>query len=185
MDEIYIEKVLKGDNESFRYFVQTYKNFAFSLAYSMLKDTFQSEEVVQESFVKVYKNLKNFRKESKFQTWLGRIVINESLKCINTKVYEDVSIDDIAESEFFKVSDAMYSLLDVEKKFYISEVFKRIRPEESLSLDLFYLKNISIEEIQQMTGWSASKVKMLLLRGRRSFYIQLKKILKTETKEII
>jgi DNA-directed RNA polymerase specialized sigma24 family protein len=64
-------------------------------------------------------------------------------------------------------------------------VFDLLQPNESIVLELFYLKEKSIKEIVDLTSWSESKIKMLLLRGRKSFYSKLNKMLKTEIKYIL
>jgi len=84
-DDFYITKVLAGDTEAFRYFVSAYKDIAFSVAFSVVKDEFTAADAVQESFIKAFENLKSFRGDSKFSTWFIRIVINESFKTIQKK----------------------------------------------------------------------------------------------------
>lgn len=185
MDDLYIKKVLSGDYNSFGYFVKTYKRYAFSISYAILKDKNLTEEVVQDSFVKAFRQLKTFRQESKFQTWLGRIVINESLRASKARGIEYVVYDEIPSEAVEVLNDSIESLTQEEQKNYITTVFEYLSTNEALALELFYLQENSIDEITKLTGWSESKIKMLLLRGRRSFYSQLKKILKTEVKEII
>jgi RNA polymerase sigma-70 factor (ECF subfamily) len=104
MDDLYLEKILKGDYNSFQYFIKTYKRFAFSLSYAILKDKHLTEDVVQDSFVKAFKGLKSFKRNSKFQTWLGRIIINESLRNAKIKATEYVMYDEtlIAEGLILK-----------------------------------------------------------------------------------
>jgi len=185
MDDFYINKVLSGDYNSYNYFVKTYKRFAFSISYAILKDKKLTEEVVQDSFVKAFEQLKSFNKEAKFQTWFGRIVINESLRIAKTKVIEYVVYDEIPTKDIRIINDSIKLINEQEQKYYISAVFKLLSPKEAIALELFYLKECSIKEIIDLTGWSESKIKMLLLRGRKSFYSHLKKILKTELMEII
>lgn len=185
MDDFYIEKVLKGDYDSFQYFVKTYKRFAFSLSYSILKDKSLTEDVVQDSFVKAFKGLKSFKRNATFQTWFGKIVINESLRKARLKVTETIMYDEISDYEIDVINNAVNSLIIEEQKFYISVVFEQLPVNESLALELYYLKENSILEITEITGWSFSKTKMLMLRGRKNFYNLLKKILKSEAKEII
>jgi RNA polymerase sigma factor (sigma-70 family) len=185
MDDFYIEKILKGDHNSFRYFIKTYNRFAFSLSYSILKDKHLTEDAVQDSFVKAFNGLKSFKRNSTFQTWLGKIVINESLRKAKSRASEYIMCDEISDHEIEVVNDSINSLIIEEQKFYISAVFEQLSTNESLALDLFYLKDNTIEDITEITGWSVSKTKMLLLRGRKNFYSQLKKILRTEIKEII
>ena len=184
MDSIYIKKVLSGNIDAFKYFVETYKDFAFSLAYSILKNNYLAEESVQESFIKTYDKLNTFRHNSKFKTWFGRIVINESLRKIKKK-HSIENFENTSEIEISDVEDSMNKLLNNERKFYIDKVFENLNHEESLVLELYYLKEFSIKEICTMTDWSSSKVKMLNLRGRQNFYAKLKDILKSEMKKVI
>ncbi len=183
MDSIYIRKVLSGDTEAFRYFVNTYKDFAFSLSYSILKNNYFAEEAVQEAFIKSFEKLASFRKDASFKTWFGRIVINESLRKVNKK--NVLSVNDISEDIIKVVDDTVETLNKNEQKVLISEIFDLLQPNESIVLDLFYLKENTIKEIKEMTSWSESKIKMLLLRSRKSFYSKLSKILRNEMEDIL
>lgn len=185
MDNLYIKKVLSGDHNSFSYFVKTYKRFAFSISYAILKDKNLTEEVVQDSFVKAFRQLRTFKQESKFQTWFGRIVINESLRAVKTRSIDYTVYEEIPGETIEILNGSIETLTQEEQKYYISTVFECLTTNEALALELFYLQENSIDEITKLTGWTESKIKMLLLRGRRSFYSHLKKILKTEVKEII
>lgn len=185
MDEKYIQKVLAGDVDSFRYFVSNYKGFAFSIALAIVKDEYLAEEVVQESFIKVFKGLKSFKGKSKFKTWLCRIVINESLKKSISQKSHNTETNEIPEKEIPIGDESFNELLLDEQRHYINTVLKLLPPEESLSLELYYLQEQSIEEIIAATGWSVSKTKMLLHRGRKSFYLKLERLLKAETKNIL
>lgn len=75
-DEVQLARVRAGDREAYRYFVEKYQERAFSIAYSMVRDAHDAEDVVQESFVKAYLSLPEFRSESGFYTWFYRIVYN-------------------------------------------------------------------------------------------------------------
>lgn len=185
MDEVYIEKVIKGDTNAFQYFVKTYKDFAFSLSYSILKNESLTEDVVQEAFIKAFKGLKSFKGNARFQTWFGKIVINESLRNLKSNTSQTVFLDEISAGDIEAVKGAVNLLKEEEQKYYITTVLEDISPNESLALELFYLKENPIEEIRQMTGWSLSKTKMLLSRGRKSFYGKLKNILQSEIRDIL
>ncbi len=184
MDSIYIKKVQSGNIDAFKYFVETYKDFAFSLAYSILKNNYLAEESVQESFIKTYDKLDTFKYNAKFKTWFGRIVINESLRKVS-KNKSNEKFNNISEIEISDIEDAMNKLLTEERRFYIEKVFENLNHEESLVLELYYLKEFSIKEICTMTNWSSSKVKMLNLRGRQNFYAKLCSILKSEIRKVI
>ncbi|UCG28276.1 MAG: sigma-70 family RNA polymerase sigma factor [Bacteroidales bacterium] len=80
MDELYIDKVLNGDIDAFRYFVQQYKDMAFTIAVSILKQEFDAKDAVQDAYITAFRKLRSFKGKSKFSTWFYRIVINGSLK---------------------------------------------------------------------------------------------------------
>ena len=185
MDSIYIKKVLSGDTDAFRYFVNNYKDFAFALSYSIVKDKYLAEECIQESFIKSFEKLADFRQDSKFQTWLGRIVINESLGRIKNSKRDFLCVDEISDDDIQCVENTLQFIVNKEQKFYISSVFELLPPKESLVLDLFHIQEYSIKEVAEITGWSISKIKMLLVRGRKKFYKELKDVLKVNVKEIL
>ena len=179
VEELYIKKVLNGDTEAFLYFVTTYKDLAFSVAVSVVKNEFTAADIVQESFVKAFENLKSFKGKSKFSTWFFRIVINESFKSVQKKKikYTDslIELEDIQKDE----------LKDADQKFFVNEVLKIMSPNESLVLRLFYLNENSIKEICEMTGWDESKVKVSLHRARKTMEERLRKLLKKEVGSLL
>lgn len=186
MDEVYIDRVLKGDYNAFQYFVKTYQTYVYSISFAILKDAHLAEDAVQDAYINAFKGLNKFRRDAEFKTWLGKIVINESLKKVDKrKIETDFILDD---SVYASANEIEYMLLPLERaeqKYYITLVFEQLKANESLVLELFYLKEHSIAEINKLTGWSNSKIKMLLLRGREQFYRKLKMILKSELREII
>ena len=101
-DRYYISKVLEGDMQAFSYLVDKYKDMVFTLAFRILKNRENAEEVAQDSFVKVYQNLKKFKSKSKFSTWLYRIVYNTAISRVRVKQNPTMSIDD---QKFFEIED--------------------------------------------------------------------------------
>lgn len=179
LDKLYIKKVLNGDTEAFRYFVTQYKDLAFSVAVSVVKNEFTAADVVQEAFARAFENLKSFKGKSKFSTWFIRIVINESYKIVqrNKVKYSDelLELEEISKDK----------LLEADQKFYVNEVLKIMSPNESLVLRLFYLNENNINEICEMTGWNESKVKVTLHRARKTMEQKMKLLLKTEVESLI
>ncbi len=79
-DQFYIQKVIEGDTESFRFIVEKYQDKAFSVAFSVLRNQLFTEDVVQEAFIKAYKKIDTYRGDAAFSTWLMRIVVNSTLR---------------------------------------------------------------------------------------------------------
>lgn len=186
MDEQYIQKVLEGDVNSFRYFVSTYKDLAFSISVSIVKSELTAQEAVQDAFVKAFENLEKFKGNSKFSTWFYRIVVNESLRKIKQKRLNSVEISE-AEHEIpvNENHDSFKALHEVEQKEIINEVLAAMSQTESLLLRLFYLEENKIDDICEITGLNASNVKVILHRARKRFYVLLEKSLKNEIRTIL
>jgi RNA polymerase sigma-70 factor (ECF subfamily) len=186
MESIFIQKVLAGQTDAFHYFVNKYKTYAFALARSILKNDHLAEEAAQEAFIKAFEKLSSFKQASSFQTWFGRIVINESFRTAQKNNHQNhLCMEEIPENQIATIEETVRAIVEKEQKHYISEAFKQLPPQESLALELFYIKEHSIREIKALTGWSISKVKMLLVRGRKNFYARLNVMLQTEKKEIL
>lgn len=174
MDQYYIKKVLDGDADSFRFIINTYKDMAFSMAMSVVKDDLIAREVLQTSFVQAYINLSSFKNKSKFSTWLYRIVINEAFK-VKKKEGRDFIIFGNQSVLTTSESDDMAKKIDEdEQKYYINEAMKILSSKESLILRLFYLEDNSLDDISDITGWTNSNIKVILHRAR----INMKQILK-------
>ncbi len=182
MDELYLEKVKNGEVNAFSYFVRTYKEGAFGMAFSVLKNTLDAEDAVQEAFIKVYKNLASFKMQSKFSTWLYKIVINEAYKKLRTD--KKLKYMELTDKEAVNIEVHSASIESEELKHYVSLCVEALPADFSLVLDLFYLKEYSITEICEITSWSLSKVKVSLHRARNQFYAEMNKILKNDIKTL-
>lgn len=75
----------------------------------------------------------------------------------------------------FEDESALLSLQEEEQVYYINEVLKKLSPDESLVLRLFYLQEENIKEVCEITGWSESKVKVTLFRARKNMHSILMK----------
>lgn len=178
-------RVRNGDMDAFRTLVDLYKDKSFSLAVSIIKDETLAEDMLQEVFIKVHKNIKGFKFKSKFSTWLYRIVVNT---CYNElrKQRDTVPIE---QNEYaFKEENSInqHQILTVEdQKKYILEAMTRLRPDEALVLRLFYLCEMSLKEVEAISGFSASKVRVDLHRGRKNMEQQLKNLLGQEIHSLL
>lgn len=166
MDDKFIQDVLDGDTNAFRFLIRRHKDIAYTMAMSVVKDEFIAQEVLQTAFVNAFVKLSSFKGNSKFSTWLYRIVINEAFKAIKKQKSEMLAFSasqtvTTSETECFS-----FNINAEEQKFYINEALLKLSPKESLVLRLFYLEENSIEEISEITGWTISNIKVLLHRAR-------------------
>lgn len=166
MDEYYIQEVLSGKTEAFKFIIRNHQDMAFSVAFSVVRNEHLAKEVLQSAFVIAYIKLSTFKGKSKFGTWLYRIIVNESFKALNKKSSKFVYQENIKENIIPPVDNFSSEISLDEQKFFINEALKKLPPNECLALRLFYLNENSIEEIGDITGWSASNIKVTLHRAR-------------------
>jgi RNA polymerase sigma factor (sigma-70 family) len=172
MDPGLVKKAVAGDPEALSILIDKYKNNAYNLSISIVKNKESAKDIVQDSFLKVLENIARFKNESKFSTWLYRIVYNESLKYIQKT--NRVSVIDI---ESVRIENYYDEISAAEDKCLDSDLYQAI---ESLDendrniLLLFYLAEKSVKEINTITGLSISNIKVILHRTRKKLFESLK-----------
>ena len=176
MDDLFISKVCDGDHHAFRYFVSKYKDMAYSIALSIIKEEFVAQEIVQDAFIKAFKNLSSFSHKSTFSTWFYRIIVNEALGRKKREKREPVIYTEkIAEDA---IDNEQLNLLNEEEQMQqVNEALLLLNANESLVLRLFYLQGESIKEVSEITGWSESNTKVLLHRARKNMYAIMKQLI--------
>jgi len=177
----YIQQVMDGDAGAFSYLVARYKDLTFAIAIRILENQQDAEEAVQDAFVQAFRKIRSFRSESRFSTWLYRIVVNQSLTKARKKKrvlpYEDM---ELAEGRFEEIESCYKGLSGQDQTNYINLALERLAPEDRILLTLYYLEEQSLAEIAEITGISKENVKMKLHRARGKMYTVLSKLLGTE-----
>jgi RNA polymerase sigma factor (sigma-70 family) len=89
-----IEGTLSGDHKCFKKLYGLYARAMYNTAFRIVNDKAEAEDILQESFISAYHNLRSFRFESTFGAWLKRIVVNKSLTVLQKRKIEFDSLDD-------------------------------------------------------------------------------------------
>jgi RNA polymerase sigma-70 factor, ECF subfamily len=168
-DQELIDSIKNGNHSDYSVLVDRYKNKAFSMLKRMLRNEFDAEEILQDSFLKAFRSLETFKAEAKFSTWFYRIVYNSALTKLSSKrrkiEQEMSSIEDHHDLE------ANFDSINVEQN-NISELINdmiNLLPEKySTIITLFYLNELTCEEIAETMNITLSNVKVLLYRSRNA-----------------
>lgn len=165
-----IESIKKGDTLAFRLIVEKYKDVSFSLACSIIRDEHYAEDALQESFIKVYKNISKFRYSSNFSTWLYRIVVNTCVSIAQKQKRKNFSlpIDSISDIVICQDKTSIDKLIASERTQFINKAIDTLKTNEALLLRLYYLSELELSEIIAVTGFSESKIKVTLFRAREN-----------------
>jgi len=184
-DKFYIQKVIEGDTESFKYLIERYQEKAFSVAFSILHNQIQCEDAVQEAFIKAYRKLATFRGDAAFSTWLMRIVVNECIKVLRHKKNEIEGQKHIDTFNEKTTEDSLFLLKNIEQRKYIDLTLKQMPQREAMVLQLYYLNELSLKEMEELMELKADHIKVLVHRARRRFYAILEDELKHELASLI
>ena len=181
-DKYYIEKVLHGDQKAFAFLVNQYKDVSFTLAKRLVKNDMDAEEVLQDSFIKVYTSLSSFKHEAKFSSWLYRIVYNTGISFIRKKNYDISSFEDsnIDPSDLSEFNHGFVNLSKKEQSYFIKNAIEKLKPDDSFILTLYYYEDKNTIEIAKITGLSESNIRIKMHRARKSLQKKLEEVLNKE-----
>ena len=169
MDPEIIQKAILGDSEALTILIDRYKDIAYNIALSIIKNHEDAKDVTQDCFLKVLENISKFRNESKFSTWLYMIVYNHSIQFIQKS--RSTNFINIETARKLNYSGGLVIKEEKYKKLYDS--IDQLEDNEKNIILLFYLAERSVKEIGLITGLSNSNVKVILHRARKKLYTKL------------
>ena len=161
-----INKILSGDNDAFSEIVTRYKNLVYSVILRMINDYEEANDISQEVFIKVYKNLAKYQPEYKFSTWIMRITTNHVIDYLRKRKQETVNIEDV-DYELSSSSNPEREYLEKEQSEIFAKAIGKLPEMYRLPIVLYHIKRFSYQEIADMLNIPLSKVKNRIFRGRR------------------
>lgn len=174
--ELALVKAAKsGDNRAFEALVRAYEYRIFKVANYIAQNREDAEDIVQDSFLKAYQNLGQFREEAKFYTWLVRIVVNDALmKLRRRRMMKMISIDAEPEREEAAMpieivdlrANPEQSLRQQQLQKHLTRAVRELRPLFRVVFVLRDVQGLSILETAEALNISVPLVKTRLLRAR-------------------
>jgi len=171
-----IKRCRNGDRKAFADLVDRYKVIVFNLVDRMVFDRAIVEDLAQEVFIRVYQGLTGFRGESRLSTWIYRIAYNVCAAELDRARHrvDFVSIDEGEDEERPRLDlrdagqdpEAMFSRIDF--RWTIQRLLDRLPPRYKAILTLFYLEEMSYEEIGEIMTLPMGTVKTHLHRAKQA-----------------
>jgi RNA polymerase sigma factor (sigma-70 family) len=181
-ENILIEAIKNGNTRAYAQLVDKYKDMVYTLAVRMLKNREEAEEVAQDTFIKVFKSLENFKGDSKFSTWIYRVAYNTCLDRIkkNKKHLNNIAIDEFTFNKLDTIDNALDNIIKEEKSTLIRNCINKLPEDSSALLTLFYFEELSLEEISKIINIEANTVKVKLFRARKKLATILEQYLQPQ-----
>lgn len=174
-DRQIIQEIRNGQPRRFAVLVDRHKERALTLAVRIIGNKEEAEELVQDSFVRAFRSLNDFRGDSRFGTWLYRIVYNLCMTKVTRRREEENYIAEGADDDLLadvaspeEETDSLRRLQEEELHRLIGHAIERLPEKQRTVVTLFYVQEMSYEEIAQVTGQPMGSVKTHLFRGREA-----------------
>src|SRR3954470_20556057 len=172
-----LARARQGDSEAFRTLVERHSRRAFQLAYRMTGNEQDAEDVVQESFIRAYRQLGRFEARAHFATWLHRIVANCSVDLIRSRRnrHDHASTDDLGPADQPEAENAnperLAASAQIERK--VSAAMSALSPLERAAFTLRHYEGRSIAEIGKTLGLGTSATKHSVFRAVKKLRMAL------------
>ncbi|MBV8476970.1 MAG: sigma-70 family RNA polymerase sigma factor [Acidobacteria bacterium] len=174
-EEILIRRVREGEHELFYELVRPYERRIYAAALAILRNPSDAEDAAQDAVLKAFKNLRQFRAEARFSTWLIQITVNEAR--MRRRKDQTAMVDPIVESQDREGNYTPRDFADwreipsetLERKEIREALARAVASLGEIYRDVFVLRDIehlSIEETAKALGISTANVKTRLLRAR-------------------
>ena len=174
-DHDIVNAVLGNQPGAFARLLGRYQRMVWHIIVRMVHQADDADELAQETFLQVYRNLPQFRFESALSTWIGQVAFSVARRFLAKKRLPIEPADDETDPLDSVAADA-----DLEEGFADAELFQHVAtamaglsPMQRTILTLFHLDEVPIEEIAQITGSPIGTVKSHLFRARARLRAEL------------
>lgn len=180
---------ISGDIKSFEALIKGYQKMAYNVAYRIMGNEEDAKDMTQEAFIKVYRNIKGFRMDSSFSTWMYRIVMNTCKDELRKKKMKVISIDQPITTDDGQMQmeledhglkpDEIVESRETQKE--VHEALQEIKETNRVVVVLRDIKGFSYAEISEIIDVPVGTIKSRINRGRQ----ELKTILMNKRKQSI
>ncbi len=176
--EALVKQALAGEEEAFSALVRKYQDYAYGVAVGMLSDFELARDVVQESFLSAYRDLRKLRDPSRFGGWLRGIVRNMSRRAIRelARVRELAEEMRRTQGPFDPAPSPDKASEEAERRGIVRRALERLNDSQRETVGLYYVDGLSYDEIAGFLGVTETAVQGRLQRARARLRKDLKMV---------
>lgn len=172
LDRELLQKIREGDKEAFQELYNKYAEYALRTAAAITRNKMNAADAVQETFIRIYKNIESFDIDKPFEPWLYRILVNECNRILS-KNSNTILIDDF-------IQNNLQGAIEDQRKFEEYEnLYKAIESldeNNKIPIILKYLKGFKENEIAEILGINVNTIKSRLFKGRQKLKTLVEKL---------
>ncbi len=173
-----IRAAQQGDQDAFAQLVRAYDQSVLRLALNLLRSPEDAQDVYQEAFLRVYRNLNSFRFDCSFHTWLYRIVTNLCLDQMRRRKVrrEEPAVVEGSDGPLDRMDSFVEARAesDPERKLYAGQIRRRVKevlgaltPRERMVFEMRHYQGLRLRRIGEILGASEEAAKNCLFRANR------------------
>lgn len=184
--KIIISKARNGDKKAMGMLVQQHQQYAFNLAFRIVCNEDDARDVVQDSFIKIWKSMNQYNPEIKFTTWMYKIVTNTAIDLLRSNKKKNlVNIDDFQEKIIQASNNNPETLLNnKETGHLIRSISDTLSEKQKLVFVLKDLQGLNSSEVGEILNLSSSSIKSNLYHARKVIKEKMQKILSYERRTV-
>jgi RNA polymerase sigma-70 factor, ECF subfamily len=162
-DERIVRQILSGDIESFRVIVKRYQSYIFSIGMRFFKNSDDSNDFVQDVFIKAYNELKSFKGIAPFRSWLVRIAYNYGINKIKAGKIDDMIYKEPASGQ----PTPEQSHIKDETIGFLRKAIDLLPEQYRICVDLYFFMGLKYNEIESITEYPVNTIKSNVLRAKQ------------------
>lgn len=181
-----VQQILNGNSNAFRYLVSKNRQLVVHIVGRMVRKQEDVEDLCQEVFIKVYRNIRKFRGDSRLSTWIASIAYNAGISFLRKQNRQnEVSLNDLTAAEADQ--DSGFTAAGIENKEvkeYMLKLIEKLPVQYRTVLTLFHLEEFSYKEIEQITAMPEGTIKSYLSRARKLLKDKMEQLVYNEKTNI-
>jgi RNA polymerase sigma-70 factor (ECF subfamily) len=188
VDHVLVDRTQEGDQDAFAQLIQRHKKQVFAILNRYERDNHRVEDLAQDTFLKAWRRLGQYRASAPFQHWISRIAVNVALDHIRraTRRIKETGFDDLGETslDWLRTDDCNREMEKREARELLAQLLNQLSAADRMVITLQSIEGRNVEEIRQLTGWSAVSVRVRAHRARGRLRAALQTLLAEEQRQV-
>jgi RNA polymerase sigma-70 factor (ECF subfamily) len=172
-----VQACRRGERDAFRALFERYRNKVYSIALRFAGDEAAAMDIAQDTFVKLFSTIRDFRGDSSFDTWIYRLVVNSCMDH-RRRTWRIMPLADHFQQTLRDPADSLTDLLRTERGGQVRAEVERLSPDLRIVVVLRYTEGLSYEQIAEALGCSEGTVASRLNRAHKRLEQRLSRLMK-------
>jgi RNA polymerase sigma-70 factor (ECF subfamily) len=172
-----VQACQRGERDAFRALFEHYRNKVYSIALRFSGDEATAMDISQDTFVKLFSSIRDFRGDSSFDTWIYRLVVNSCMDH-RRRSWRIMPLADHFQQTLRDPADSLAAVLRNERGGQVRDAVERLSPDLRMVIVLRYTEGLSYEQIAEVLGCSEGTVASRLNRAHKRLEQRLSRLMK-------